>query len=538
MISIAMRRIIYSLNILALCAAVGLLASCGGKSGLDPEPAPEVVEENRTSDLAYCVLSELDKEILDLIYSRFTGKKVSCEEAKVVFVCEKDIKADEVWNAYQRGAAVIVVSPTSTLLSVLSQRDIGFLSAETLDGCLFAAFHRSGKVFSMEDSPLTNLNGLVSWVRDVSDANSSGEDLLQAFHLYKSHDCKIDNALILKYKKNEFRLTGNGCFEQYYSVIPLYAFKSDRSNHIGDFYLVDATFSVASQGMYSGLFRRKLPNGMNGDFVGFFLTGYRVDISLVDDKGNPVSVRFNQAPAPSTTINSLTYTSGVSWSFNAGLSGGTVDSGLSLSTGCSFSSSKTREVRDLSIIDNSENGNVHYKLEVKNLPQLLIDTQPPAISRATFDFHCGWVWSVENTSESDTTTRYRMKVTMSDMNYRNLISEAPGKMAGAQNWPIESQEFFIDLPVPNRIPCGKVKFVNSEKGKFMTGIVFTDSNDASKTFYDISGGAYGVGQFYEASLPSGTYKVQFKLGDDAYTGGNIVVKRAETLELQSGYYVK
>lgn len=72
-----MKRIIDFLNILALCAAFGLLAACGGKSGLDPdpEPEPEPVEENRTSDLPYCVLSELDGDILELIYSRFTGEE-------------------------------------------------------------------------------------------------------------------------------------------------------------------------------------------------------------------------------------------------------------------------------------------------------------------------------------------------------------------------------------------------------------------------------------------------------------------------------
>lgn len=123
-----MKRIIDFLNILALCAAFGLLAACGGKSGLDPdpEPEPEPVEENRTSDLPYCVLSELDGDILELIYSRFTGKRVSCEEAKVVFVSEKDVKDDEILSAYQRGAAVVVVSPTSDLLTFLSRHNIGF----------------------------------------------------------------------------------------------------------------------------------------------------------------------------------------------------------------------------------------------------------------------------------------------------------------------------------------------------------------------------------------------------------------------------
>ena len=504
-----MKRIIDFLNILALCAAFGLLASCGGKSGLDPdpEPEPEPVEENRTSDLPYCVLSELDGDILELIYSRFTGKRVSCEEAKVVFVSEKDVKDDEILSAYQRGAAVVVVSPTSDLLTFLSRHNIGFLSAETLD---------------------------------AHSANTSGDDLLQSIHLFSSHDYKIDKGLIFKDGKKEFRVTGEGRFEQYYSVIPLYAFKTSKSNYIGDFYIVDATFSVASSGMYAGKFNKVLPNGWTGDFMGYFLTGYNVDISLVDDKGNQVPVRFNQVPSPSTTINSQTYTSGVTWSFEAGLSGGAAGAGLSLSSGCNFSSSRTREIRDLSIIDNSSDGSIHYKLEVKNLPEL-VNTQPPAISRATFDFHSGWVWSVENTVESDAATRYRMKVTLSDMNYRDLCSSAPGGPYGIQNRPIEKKEFFIDLPVPNRIPCGNVKFVNSEKGKYMTDIVFIDSksiSDPKSYHFDPSGSVYSYQECYETSLPEGTYIVQYKLGGTSCTGKNIAVKRGETLEIQSGYYVK
>ncbi len=536
-----MRRIIDLLNILALCAAFALLGSCGGKSDLDPEPEPEVIEENRTSDLAYCVWSELEDDVLELIYSRFTGKKVSCEEAKVVFVSGKDIKAEGIWNAYQRGAVVVVVSPTSTLLSALSQRNIGFLSAESLDDCLFAAFHRSGKVFSMDDFPPTNLNGLVSWVGDVHSANTSGDDLLQSIHLFSSQDIKIDKGLIFKDGKNEFRVTGQGQFEQYYSVIPLYAFKSSKSNYVGDFYIIDATFSVASAGMYAGKFKDTQLNGLQGSFMGYFLTGYRLDISLVDDKGNSVPVRFNQVPSPSTTINSQTYTSGVSWSFEAGLSGGAAGAGLSLSSGCNFSSSKTHEVRDLAIIDNSSDGGVRYTLEVKNLPTYL--TLPPAISRSTFDFHSGWVWSVENTKESDVTTRYRMRVTLSELNYRDLYCKGGGnKKPSVQNWPvIADKEFFIDLPVPNRIPCGNVKFVNSEKGKVMTDIVFIDSknpSDPKSYHFDPSGSVYSYQESYETSLPEGTYIVQYKLGGASCTGKNIAIKRGETLELQSGYYVK
>lgn len=177
---------------------------------------------------------------------------------------------------------------------------------------------------------------------------------------------------------------------------------------------------------------------------------------------------------------------------------------------------------------------------MKNLPEL-VNTQPPAISRATFDFHSGWVWSVENTVESDAATRYRIKVTLSEMNYRDLCTNNPGGLPGVQNRPIEKKEFFIDLPVPNRIPCGNVKFVNSEKGKYMTDIVFIDSksiSDPKSYHFDPSGSVYSYQECYETSLPEGTYIVQYKLGGTSCTGKNIAVKRGETLEIQSGYYVK
>ncbi len=101
---------------------------------------------------------------------------------------EKDVKDDEILSAYQCGAAVVVVSPTSDLLSFLAAQHRFSVLAETLDDCLFVAFHRSGKVFSMDDFPPTNLNGLVPRVGDADPRNTSGDDLLQSIHLFSSHD--------------------------------------------------------------------------------------------------------------------------------------------------------------------------------------------------------------------------------------------------------------------------------------------------------------------------------------------------------------
>lgn len=532
-----MKQSISFLNVLALCAALTFAAGCRGYADPDPNPdplpePPEVIDTH-TTDLDFCIYSNLDEDILELLHSRFTGKQVPCGEAEVVFISSADIDSEAVWSAYRRGAVVFVTSPDSDLLTHIYSKNIGFLTAETVEGSLFIGFHRSGKVFSMDDFPPTNLNGLVLWVDDVNSSNSSGKELLQLYHLYSSMPYSFDKE-IADVKKGSLRRTGNGSFEQYYSIIPLYAFNSERSNYIGDFYLVDATFSVASSEMYSGIVRFHQWADQMSDFMAFFLTGYKVEISLVDDSGAEVPAQFNQVPAPSTTINSYTYTSGVTWSFNAGLSGGAKGGEVSLSTGCSYSSSKTRAVRDLSIRDNSDaNGHVSYALEIKNLPNQEIKT-PPAISVSTFDFHCGWVWSVENTAEYDLTTHYRMKVTLSDMGYRSITT----RPAFIKNWPVDKHEFFFDLPVPNRVPTGKVKFVNSEKGQFMTEIRFTNANDPTKIYFDASGSAYSYQQDYETSLPEGTYNVQYKLGGVAYTGSGIEVKRAETKEIQSGYYIK
>lgn len=533
-----MKHIISTLDIFALCAALILAAGCGGNADPDPVPEPDPtpeLTEDRTTDLDYSIYSELEEDIIDLIHSRFTGNQVSCTDAEVVFISGKDIGSEEIWNAYRRGAAVVVVAPDQDRLSYLYRHNIGFLSAETVEDSLFVAFHRSGKVFSMENFPPANLNGLVSWVGDVNSAATSGEDLLQSFHICSSYAYSFDKE-ISKTKKGTLRRTGNGSFEQYYSIIPLYAFKSEKSNYIGDFYLVDATFSVASGDMYSFEKDIRWASQMTS-FMGFFLTGYKVEISLVDGNGAEVPARFNQSPSPSTTINSSTYTSGVTWSFNAGLSGGASGAGISLNSGCAYSSSRTRAVRDLSIRDNSDaSGKVSYTLDIKNLPEW-IQNGPPAISRGTFDFHCGWVWSVENTAESDAVTRYRMKVTLSNMGYRS-VSLHNVKNNVVQDWPIDRREFFIDLPVPNRIPSGNVKFVNSEKGRFMTDIAFTNAKDPAKIYWDPTGSVYPYQQCYETSLPEGTYNVQYKLDGEAYNGGNIVIQRAATKEIQSGYYIK
>ncbi len=361
---------------------------------------------------------------------------------------------------------------------------------------------------------------------------TKGEELLQSAHLSRSFAPKLSNVVIFEGKKT-YKKSGTASFEMYYSVTPLYAFRNEESNYVGDFYVVDATYSLASDKMYFGsqaVEYQTYWGVAKANVKGFFLRGCQVDISIVDSKGSEVASLFQKAPAPSTTIGSTTYTSGVTWDFNAALSGGIKDGNLTSDAGFSYNSSSTRSVKDVSITNLSNSvGKVSYKLEINNLPSNS-NGSVPAVAINTLDFHSGWVWQIDNTAENDTATQYRMKVTVKDLIY-GATSDNYSRFA------IPDQTFYIELPVPNRVASGTVVLTNTVKDKYMTDVRFTDAK--GKVFADGSGSVYGKEKYYTASLPEGSYTLSFKLDGKEYSSAvaEIAVKRAESLPLSSGYYV-
>ena len=108
-----------------------------------------------------------------------------------------------------------------------------------------------------------------------------------------------------------------------------------------------------------------------------------------------------------------------------------------------------------------------------------------------------------------------------------------------KNEHLFNKEFQFNLPQPNRIPGGFVKFYNSIPNSYMTNISFIDAKDDSKIYKDESGSVYTHGEFYEVCLPEGEYNLEFYIGDTKHTSsaiGTFSVVRAETLTLQSGVY--
>ncbi len=359
------------------------------------------------------------------------------------------------------------------------------------------------------------------------------DELLQSAHVSDSFQYKLDKVTIYKNNKDkQFKKSGSATFDGLFTITPLYAFKSENSNYAGDFYVIDATFSVASENMYFGkeeVYEYTQYGIDYFDVKGFFLKGYQIETSLTDLSGNEIAPVFQKAPSPSTTIGATTYTSGVTWKFDAALSGGLKDRNLTSSAGFSYDSSRSRTVKDVSITNlSSSSGTVSYKLTVNNLPKDAYHGSVPEIAINTFDFHCGWIWQIDNTAENDTDKGFIMQVKIKDLTYGTTKSDFTS--------PVHVLN--VPLPIPNRVASGKVVLTNTVKDTYMTDVTFTDAD--GKVFADNSGSVYGKDKFYTVSLPEGNYKLSFKLDGRQYASDDsspVRVKRAEELPITSGYYV-
>jgi YHS domain-containing protein len=517
----------------AILTAAFTLASCGEKT-MDEEVPQEIL----TTDIDYCIYSDLGAEVTEIIRERFLGEQVSCASAKVVFVNDEDLEVEDIRYAYLSGIAVVVVSPeAATLTPVIKSWNAGAVSAGTIDGCLFVAIHKSGSTYSMAESSTNGMNGLVNYLTSIPvslENSASGEELLQAAHYYWADEAHIKGTTVLKRKpKYSYVMKGQAYMEFFCSVIPLYAFKSSKSNYAGDFYIVDATFSVDSRDMYSGVKKVYWVTDKWHDTVsGFYLAGYDLVVTLLDSNGNEVAATFTQGPSPTTTIGSTTYTSGVDWSFQSALSGGTTGGNLTAAGGCSYNSEEKRTIEDITIQDQSTGtGKLTYVIDINNLPKK--PTEPPLISSSTMDFHFSWVWQIDNTKEFDTTTGFKMKVAYKHLTYHVTTSNSSDQVYW--DWATHGTTT-LDLPIPNRVPAGKVRLENSED-EFMYKVKFRGAESSKNTYEDLSGSVYSKGQAYEISLPEGKYYVEYMVGEKSGKTTVFEVERGEALTLSSGAYI-
>lgn len=364
-------------------------------------------------------------------------------------------------------------------------------------------------------------------------ANIVAEDLLEKTVRTSSDVVNFKNIELFKKGKEKCRMSGKATVNMTYSITPLYLHHSWENPLDGDYYIVEGTISIISDEMYKGYQTLKWGNGNRHTtrVRGFFLNNLDFDVSVnaVDDMSR--NVEFSEIPYPMTTINSKTYTSGISWNLNGCVSGGKSGIGGTVETGVNFKKSESYSLSDVSIRNccDTQKGIVNYNIAINNLPDSY-DKEPPLVSRNTLDFHFAWVWRIPHTKVNDTSTRYKMTVKINNLTYQcnngdNFDNTIVSKTL--------AKEF--ELPLPNRVPTGSVE-LNNDQDMNLDDIVYTNI-DTRKEYCDTTFSAYGVSETYKRYLPVGKYNLRFKLdGTECKSNEVIEVERGKALNLKTGFY--
>lgn len=345
------------------------------------------------------------------------------------------------------------------------------------------------------------------------------------------------------------------------SIYPFYAFENTLGSN-GDYYLVKAEVSVFNENMYKGfvthLYKKDAYGGnlrVSTNICGYYLREIRVSYRLNDRDGNEVGeFPVNHSPSPLTTIGSTTYTSGFSWSIGAQLRIGISDTTAkgSLLFGLSYDSNVERNIHDMDVRNSSTDNTPIYAFVLNKLPAsdpqdggYMPKLPPPALSVSSGTYMQEFIWRVPTTRDSQgDDVRFTIEQTV-ELDYglcysvRSPIGQGPRELLKEEVTTI-TKTSFIDVTPPCRIPMGKLKVTNKNKGQYITQVTFTKEGETKPRA--ASKGSFAYGKSYEEYVDIGRYNVEFKMGktlQDAKTytiaGGQAEVCKDETLELFSDY---
>ena len=342
------------------------------------------------------------------------------------------------------------------------------------------------------------------------------------------------------------------------TIYPLYAFQDQASN--GDYYIVSMVVTAHNQSMYKGKwFVETDPDKKAGyDLCGYYMENIGVKTELLHDNQtvvNEATFASFGTPTPVTTIGSVIYTHGLTWSLNYTCTGnqqvyGTVSgtySGL-----VEYSNTQTRMINDVDTENRWIGSTVDYNYKFNNLPsykdgQTPPITDPPPIAINNAEFQQDWVWRVSSTTDNGQ-QQFVLKTTITPV-YGSCYDDNVGFIGRdvvQSHWSdavVGSPSFTVALTPPNRTPTGALHIINSmPPGTFVTDVKIwkSTSSTANNPDYTVPR-SYAAGTTITTNLPVGSYWVEFKAGLDAtslspyHLTTPIQIERATTTTLNSGF---
>lgn len=335
-----------------------------------------------------------------------------------------------------------------------------------------------------------------------------------------------------------------------YSVLPLYAFENS-SNASGDYYLVRASFTIHSAGMYYGKWH-KYHGGVKSNLCAYYLDHFDISHTLGRESGNIFTpllasdVFFPEGgtPLPETTINSTTYSNGFSFTWGMGVSLGTITGAQGqIAPSWQCNDEQSYAISDLNITANSPNAVVSHTFQVRNLPPNKNKDggyNIPNIACKDLAGHISWIWCLPHVKDGST-EEYTLQVRIDPVyaSYHWYTSGADFKKNtwSAATYPVTT----IKLTPPNRAPRGILTLTNTDAQHPRMGNIrlWREGQSLSEA------PAYHFTELYEGgepatlTLPTGRYRVELELSRagqaplKVHSAGSVEIKLAQTKTLNA-----
>lgn len=346
-------------------------------------------------------------------------------------------------------------------------------------------------------------------------------------------------------------LEGKGNSAATYVITPIHAF-DDQAGH-GDYYLVNATYTIANANMYQPN-HKNWHGGVQVRIGGFCLSQCDIESSIYcGDKKIDAIKLFSSSPKPETTIDTHTYNVTDSWniggSVTGGIKGGVSEKGASIegngavtfNWGVAHSKSDSYSVSDLNVRNNSDSNTARFSLVNRNVVDFdwgceygLKDCAE--FAKSSLIFHATWIWYIPAVTDEDENTQFSIK-TVIKPTYKSCRFYST--YSDYNEWfDTLNNEGICELSIPNRQPSGYVEIKND-----------TDETITDVTLHDIMGvptyvskSSFEKGSTAKFCTPTGKIFITLKRGKTAsekktyvYNSKDTELTRGNTLNLVASF---
>ena len=562
------------------------LASCKEKDNFDDDNIEIIDGYYNTGPISSdevvtrltAVIGDIPGDIGAALDKRFTNRTTQIDPSStqvIIFHISSLSAIDEAafLDVYHNDGIIIVLDPDHQLLSAWLEdlelrhpesqpHPVSFANTSEETPNELYAFNRSNNHYFLDniDAGFDHndfLNLLVSWVNEHAEGappllNASPDDVRQIFsyqtidHTYNLY-LNVEEAHVALSKADYIERSGQISVK--YTIYPLYAFQNQPSS--GDYYIVNLRVTAHNDMMYQGNWTQK-HGAVHSRLCGFYMEDMK-SMSQIVTNGQSAEFASYGTPQPTTTVSSTSYTSGISWSLGASVSGtGGSQNFISatINAGVTFSNSQTRSISDVDVLNTWSGSLVNYDYSFNNLPSYqpsIRISNPPYISVNNAEFYQDWVWHVPSTTDGSTENFYLTHTISPVFGSCHFFSTgADFRRHSWDNAVSGGSSFTVALTPPNRTPTGQLDInQNSGQGVYMTDIrIWKSTSDVKGNPDYVESRSFANGTAMTQYLPVGDYWIQFQAGTSPSTlsayhlaleDGPITIERGATCALNSGF---